>query len=860
MKDYILQFQEHIGQAGLRPSSILADGNLHRCPVEGGKQGTRDGVYKLHPDRPPSGYYKNHKTGEEGTWTSSTKEGLSQADRDRLRQRIEKDRQEAAAKLKRERQATARAARAMLAKAVDCSGSHYLAKKGVGTAPGLKELKDVLLVPRLNVKGEVISLVRIWEDGTKKNLPGATYPGGFFAIKGADGPLLICEGVSTGLSLHMGTGLTVVCSFDCGNLLAVAEGARSKYPEREIIICADMDGHQPGNPGLTYATKATQAVDGKLAVPSTPGKAKVDFNDVHQALGLEVVKAQVEAAQTVEPDPQAQDHAQTQEQNQAEADRWLAAQRLFPRVPFPWDVLPDRITTSLKQLARSCAGSALALPGVALSVTAAAVGNLVAVSPKRSWREPLIFYMADIRESGEGKTAPLWELCRPMIQRQEQENERADMDQREYDSLDKKDKYKAEKPRPARGYFATGCTLEGLRQDLTSNPTGGIIIIQSELSSFISGQNQYKGGGDDREGWLCLHDGRPARVVRAGGRTAYIKGARPQVTGGIQPEIFRKAFTSLDGVYMTDGTVYRFLPTFEPPSHFDLTSEAWTEENRVAWEQVISRALAWSDHRTNQDQGLDFNGPDRLDLILDQQAQDRFFDWRNHLSSQKHELPALVRGFTPKTVGYALRLAGALHLLRAFAAGEEPRPVLTLAGIEDGIRLAMFYAGQAVDALRLLQGKDEAQVQEVSDRTLRLARTLADLKLEIDSGRLAVGLIQERYNQRTTKTDQFRTAKSMGAFIRSLRLSVSEGKHHANGRQGVFCLLWDQKAEDFIKRFKDVVDQKQRAPHSETGANAKFEDVEDIEGFAPHSGEVENTGLEDVEGVEDFISEDEVII
>jgi len=767
MKDYILQFKQHIEEAGLLPGHILADGKRHRCPVEGGKQGARDGAYILHPDRPCSGYFCNHRTGETGTWTASSKEKLSDADRDRLRQRIEQDRAEAAAKLERERQATARAARAMLAKAVDCSESPYLAKKGVGTAPGLKVLGDVLLVPRLNVKGEVVSLVRIWADGSKKNLPGATYPGGFFAIKGKDGPLLICEGISTGLSLHQATGLTVVCSFDCGNLLAVAEGARSKYPEREIVICADQDGHQPGNPGLSYATKAAVAIGGKLAVPSIPGKAKVDFNDVHLALGLEAVKAQVEQAQAVEPDTQAQDQARTQEHDQAEADRWLAAQRLFPRTPFPWQVLPDRITDSIKQLARSCAGSALPLPGVALSVTAAAVGNLVSVSPKRSWREPLIFYMADIRESGEGKTAPLWELCRPMIQRQEQENERADQDQREYDSLDKKDRQKAEKPSPARGYFATGLTLEGLRQDLTSNPTGGIIIIQSELSSFVSSQNQYKGGGDDREGWLCLHDGRPARVVRAGGRTAYLKGARPQVTGGIQPEIFRKAFTSMDGVFMTDGTVYRFLPTFEPPSHFDLTSEAWTEENRAAWEQVVSRALAWADQRTNQDRGLDFNGPDRLDLILDQQAQDRFFDWRNELSSQKHTLPALVRGFIPKTVGYALRLAGALHMLRVFAAGEEPRPMLTLAVIEDGIKLAMFYAGQAVDALRLLQGEDKAQVQEVSDRTLRLARTLADLKPEIDSGRLAVGLIQEAYNERTTKRASITQTVGKAFFVSS---------------------------------------------------------------------------------------------
>ena len=49
--------------AGLLPNEIVADGQIHRCPVEGGKAGALDGSYKIHPDAPFSWWYENHKTG-----------------------------------------------------------------------------------------------------------------------------------------------------------------------------------------------------------------------------------------------------------------------------------------------------------------------------------------------------------------------------------------------------------------------------------------------------------------------------------------------------------------------------------------------------------------------------------------------------------------------------------------------------------------------------------------------------------------------------------------------------------------------------------------------------------------------------
>ncbi len=220
---------------------------------------------------------------------------------------------------------------------------------------------------------------------------------------------------------------------------------------------------------------------------------------------------------------------------------------------------------------------------------------------------------------------------------------------------------------------------------------------------------------------------------------------------------------------------------------------------------------------------LDFNrGPHRLQLS--EEAQQLFFDWRNDLSSRKHDLPALVRGYIPKVVGYALRLGGALHLINQFEKGEKPKQILGVEDMQAGIDLAMFYAGQAVSALRLLQEDEEVKVLEVSDRTQALARVIESLRPQVDSGRLAVGLLQEEYNKLVAGTDLFRTGRSMGSFLRSLGLTIS-GKHTANGRTGVYCLAWDKALHAFLKDMQDI---EKRSLAAERFASTVFEDVQDF--------------------------------
>lgn len=504
-----------------------------------------------------------------------------------------------------------------------------------------------------------------------------------------------------------------------------------------------------------------------------------DFKAAAKALAKEGFGTQAPRSQTAKARAE-----KTDEEGNSKSVAWALARELFPRRPFPWSVFPDSIAQSLRQLARACAGSANPLPGAALCIINAALGRTLAVSPKDGWTEPLIVWNADIRISGDGKTAPAWKLLRLFQEAQAAEHERFKQADEDWRAMKKEDRDGIPPPVPARSYFATDLTLEGLRSDLEGHPTGGTVIMLSELSSFVSSQNQYKKGGSDRESWLCLHDGNDARVVRAG-KTMLITGARPQVLGGIQPGIFGAVFGGDGGQYLEDGTIFRFLVTCEPSAHYPLTGEAWNEANRTAWEDTLSKALQWANRQ----------GGTTFPVRLSENALALFLDWRNGLDIQKTTLPVAFRGFLPKAYGYALRLAGGLHAIRQFAHGLEPCSIIGPEELQHGLDAVGFYLGQAVDALQVILDNEHAAPLEASARTVRLAQVLAALRDEVESGRLAVGHIWERFNAGLAQEEQFATSNSFGAFLRSCGLTITAAKHNANGRRGVHCLMWDERAQ-----------------------------------------------------------------
>ncbi|MDR1489411.1 MAG: toprim domain-containing protein, partial [Desulfovibrio sp.] len=303
---------------GLELDSVQWDMGIVRCATTGKPHG-KDGAYSAHSDNPACIWWQNYPSGTDGVWTVKGLDKLSAAEQEALARRMDETRKAREAEQSRVHAEAAEQAQAIYAAAKDCTGHAYLSNKGVKPVPGLKVGTDsygnegALLIPIYNEAGETVSLQSIpatpgangkW---LKLFLKGGRKRGCFFSIgeKSVEKPLLIAEGLATGLSLYECLTLPVLTAFDAGNLRHVAELARRKYPDRQIILCADYDDPsnqvpQAGGVGLKAATEAALAVGGFVATPRLSGR-KVDWNDLHQKMGIAEVALQFQTCHKPEP-------------------------------------------------------------------------------------------------------------------------------------------------------------------------------------------------------------------------------------------------------------------------------------------------------------------------------------------------------------------------------------------------------------------------------------------------------------------------------------------------------------------------------------------------------------------------------
>ena len=187
----------------------------------------------------------------------------------------------------------------------------YLARKGVQGYGVRYEASGAVLVPLCDAAGTLWNVQTILPtkpaQGSDKLFMKGGRKSGLWHLLGVAQSniaqaaiILIAEGYATAASLHQATGYPVACAFDAGNLKAVAVNLRAAYPGALLVLCGDDDYDTQAstgrNAGKEKATAAAQAVKGAAVFPAGLLAGETDFNDLHARAGLEVVRAQVQAA------------------------------------------------------------------------------------------------------------------------------------------------------------------------------------------------------------------------------------------------------------------------------------------------------------------------------------------------------------------------------------------------------------------------------------------------------------------------------------------------------------------------------------------------------------------------------------
>jgi phage/plasmid primase-like uncharacterized protein len=292
-----VELRDAMAAAGvdLGAEPLIADGNIHRFCGPGDKRDKRNCWYVLFADGGAAAF-GSWRLGIEQTWTSGN------FDRSERRQEIEEARRRVESERVQARASAAIKARTLYSKkaAAPTLDHPYLSSKKIHPH-GIKQLGRTLVIPLSDVEtGQIVNLQFIHEDGAKFFLAGGRVAGCYFPItddldsSAKRSQLLIAEGFATAASLYEATKIPTAVAFNAGNLRHVAEKLHAKHPNAQITVAGDNDSATPGNPGLTKAWEAAQAVNGLLTIPTfvdlTSG---TDFNDLALKQGIEALRSQV---------------------------------------------------------------------------------------------------------------------------------------------------------------------------------------------------------------------------------------------------------------------------------------------------------------------------------------------------------------------------------------------------------------------------------------------------------------------------------------------------------------------------------------------------------------------------------------
>lgn len=694
MLDFLDKFRTAIISAGMTPpETIQADGEIHRFSTNGKKRNT-NGWYILFNDGGiPAGYFGDWGRGLKQSWHLDIGRKWTPMEEREYQERMENMRCKRKLEEKiRCKEAQERAAYIWEHAALASDDHPYLVTKGV-IGNTLRVQNGELIIPVL-YEAKLVSLQFIKPNGEKRFLPGGRIQGGYFVI--GDKPekvICICEGYSTGASLHEATGYPVVVSFSANNLPIVSQHFRDKYPNACIIICADDDIWTEGNPGRTKGREAAAKVNGLLALPDfgqDRPHGKTDFNDLALYQSLDIIKNLIDTAIPV------RESGSCESGNEYDNEfRWADPLPLMaPPLslnPYPLEALPNGIREAVQEAIGFIQCPAPLAACSALSVLSLAGQGLVNVRRAEQLTGPLGLFFLAIAESGERKstcdkhfTTPIreWEKRQKEVVKEDLIHYQASIQAwnakndgikeaiknnsktgKDTSDLEKKLKEtqieKPVSPRVPRLLY-TDSTPEALAKALSFGwPSGGFL---SSEAGIIFGSHAMGKESTMRNLSLLntLWDGESSKIDRKSSESFTIQGARLTIGLAVQPGTIYSFMGSTKGLARDIGFMARFLITYPESTQgtrfFKECPSSWGHLS--AFHQRIELLL---------NKGLSITEQGELELPLVEFSKDAKDMWvKFHNDVEQELLPAGemadVRDVASKAADNVARLAALFYL------------------------------------------------------------------------------------------------------------------------------------------------------------------------------------------------------
>jgi 5S rRNA maturation endonuclease (ribonuclease M5) len=392
--------------------------------------------------------------------------------------------------------------------------------------------------------------------------------------------------------------------------------------------------------------------------------------------------------------------------------------------PPPLDLLPSVLQEYVIAAAESLNVDVAFILLPMLSSLGAAIGNACSIVLKRDFIQPPVIWTGIIGRSGSRKSPSLDAGCkgvmeheRELIHQNKQAEEQYAEDLAAWEAKDKKARGTKPEAKDPLTCVMDKLTFEVLADKVEANRRG-VLIKKDELSHWFESFDQYHAAkGADVSQWLSLHTGVLFAFDRRSDKRSYrIWQPRVNVTGGIQPKVFRRILTP---DYFERGLPARFLLA-SPPFRQDRWSEATIpDEIREAALNLFEQLWLL---QPNHDE---HNQPRPKLLPLDADAKAVFVAFYDDCGVASVERGEHEEAAWCKLTGYAARLA----LVGQLAADPQSQTI-TGETMQAACDLARWFGNEAVRIYaELAETREQREQRELCEFIERRGETVTERDL-----------------------------------------------------------------------------------------------------------------------------------